>query len=94
MNAGSRLAGKSHKASQALVKERNEVLKAGLENLLHHQKLREAEAQKPNKTTSAINPDHVKVYFCFFINSVMLVLVIKAFYYYNNVVRFYFNVIN
>ncbi|XP_039527158.1 protein moonraker isoform X1 [Pimephales promelas] len=57
---GSRLAGKSHKASQALVKESNEVLKAGLENLLHHQKLRESEAQKPNKTTSAINPDHVK----------------------------------
>ncbi|XP_056127048.1 protein moonraker isoform X2 [Rhinichthys klamathensis goyatoka] len=57
---GSRLAGKSHKTSQALVKERNEVLKAGLESLIHHQKLREADAQKPNKTTSAINPDHVK----------------------------------
>ncbi|KAK7156513.1 hypothetical protein R3I94_006544 [Phoxinus phoxinus] len=57
---GSRLAGKSHKTSQALVKERNEVLKAGLESLIHHQKLREAEAQKSNKTTSAINPDHVK----------------------------------
>ncbi|XP_077064409.1 protein moonraker isoform X2 [Siphateles boraxobius] len=61
MPSGSRLAGKSHKISQALVKERNEVLKAGLESLIHHQKLREAEAQKPNKTTSAINPDHAKV---------------------------------
>ncbi|XP_067306690.1 protein moonraker isoform X2 [Pseudorasbora parva] len=55
---GSRLPGKSHKTSQALVKERSEVLKAGLESLMHHQKLSEAEAQKPNKTTSAINPDH------------------------------------
>lgn len=62
MNAGSRLAGKSHRTSQALAKERNEVLKAGLESLIHNQKLREAEAQKPNKTTSAINPDHVKVF--------------------------------
>ncbi|XP_058655849.1 protein moonraker isoform X2 [Onychostoma macrolepis] len=57
---GSRLAAKSHRTSQALVKERNEVLRAGLESLLHHQKLQKAEAQKPNKTTSAINPDHVK----------------------------------
>ncbi|XP_043115814.1 protein moonraker isoform X2 [Puntigrus tetrazona] len=57
---GSRLAAKSHRTSQALVKERNEVLKAGLESLLHHQKLRAAEAQKPNKTSSAINPDLVK----------------------------------
>ncbi|XP_048017173.1 protein moonraker isoform X3 [Megalobrama amblycephala] len=57
---GSRLAGKSHRTSQALVKERNEVLKAGLESLIHNEKLREAEAQKPNKTTSAINQDHIK----------------------------------
>uniref|UniRef100_A0A9J8C533 Si:dkey-243i1.1 n=1 Tax=Cyprinus carpio carpio TaxID=630221 RepID=A0A9J8C533_CYPCA len=57
---GSRLAAKSHRTSQALVKERSEVLRAGLESLLHHQKLRAAEAQKPNKTSSAINPDHVK----------------------------------
>ncbi|XP_016311150.1 protein moonraker isoform X2 [Sinocyclocheilus anshuiensis] len=57
---GSRLAAKSHRTSQALVKERNEVLRAGLESLLHHQKLRAAEAQKPNKTSNAINPDHVK----------------------------------
>ncbi|KAK2880992.1 hypothetical protein Q8A67_018260 [Cirrhinus molitorella] len=57
---GSRLAEKSHRTSQALVKERNEVLRAGLESLLHHQKLRGAEAQKPNKTTSAFNPDHAK----------------------------------
>ncbi|XP_073674053.1 protein moonraker [Garra rufa] len=57
---GGSLTGKSHRTSQALVKERNEVLKAGLESLLRHQKLKEAEAQKPNKTTSAINPDHAK----------------------------------
>uniref|UniRef100_A0A673JFG8 Uncharacterized protein n=1 Tax=Sinocyclocheilus rhinocerous TaxID=307959 RepID=A0A673JFG8_9TELE len=57
---GSRLAAKSHRTSQALVKERNEVLREGLESLLHHQKLRAAEAQKPNKTSNAINPDHVK----------------------------------
>ncbi|XP_016084772.1 protein moonraker-like isoform X2 [Sinocyclocheilus grahami] len=57
---GSRLAAKSHRTSQALVKERNEVLRAGLESLLHHQKLRATEAQKPNKTSNAINPDHVK----------------------------------
>ncbi|XP_051719444.1 protein moonraker isoform X3 [Ctenopharyngodon idella] len=56
--SGSRLAGKSHRTSQTLAKERNDVLKAGLESLIHNQKLREAEAQKPNKTTSAINPDH------------------------------------
>ncbi|XP_073779877.1 protein moonraker isoform X3 [Danio rerio] len=58
--ASSRLAGKSHRTSQALLKERNDVLKAGLESLIHHQKLREAEAQKTNKTTSAISQDHVK----------------------------------
>ncbi|RXN07626.1 moonraker isoform X1 [Labeo rohita] len=57
---GGRLAVKSHRTSQALVKERNEVLRAGLESLLHHQKLRETEAQKPNKTNSAINQDHAK----------------------------------
>uniref|UniRef100_A0A8C1B7Y2 Si:dkey-243i1.1 n=1 Tax=Cyprinus carpio carpio TaxID=630221 RepID=A0A8C1B7Y2_CYPCA len=62
--AGSRLTGKSHRTSQELVKERSEVLRAGLENLLHHQKLREAEAQKPNKTTSAINPDHQAGHVC------------------------------
>lgn len=58
--ASSRLAGKSHRTSQALLKERNEVLKAGLESLIHNQKLKEAEAQKTNKTTSAIGQDHVK----------------------------------
>jgi len=59
MNAGSRLAAKSHRTSQALVKERNDVLRAGLESLLHNQKLQKPEAQKPNKP---INPDHVKVF--------------------------------
>ncbi|XP_059370280.1 protein moonraker isoform X1 [Carassius carassius] len=52
---GSRLATKSQRTSQALVKERNEVLRAGLESLLHHQKPRE-----PIKTSSVINPNHVK----------------------------------
>ncbi|XP_059370282.1 protein moonraker isoform X3 [Carassius carassius] len=50
---GSRLATKSQRTSQALVKERNEVLRAGLESLLHHQKPRE-----PIKTSSVINPNH------------------------------------
>ncbi len=76
MNAGSRLAAKSHRTSQALVKERNEVLRAGLESLLHHQKLQKPEAQKPNKTTSAINPDHVKVFIIIIINLFILSLVI------------------
>ncbi|XP_026137761.1 protein moonraker-like isoform X2 [Carassius auratus] len=58
---GSRLAAKSQRTSQALVKERSEVLRAGLESLLHHQKLRAAEAQKPIKPSSVINPNHVKV---------------------------------
>ncbi|XP_052432354.1 protein moonraker isoform X1 [Carassius gibelio] len=57
---GSRLAAKSQRTSQALVKERSEVLRAGLESLLHHQKLRAAEAQKPIKPSSVINPNHVK----------------------------------
>ncbi|XP_026137763.1 protein moonraker-like isoform X4 [Carassius auratus] len=57
---GSRLAAKSQRTSQALVKERSEVLRAGLESLLHHQKLRAAEAQKPIKPSSVINPNHVR----------------------------------
>ncbi|XP_052432355.1 protein moonraker isoform X2 [Carassius gibelio] len=57
---GSRLAAKSQRTSQALVKERSEVLRAGLESLLHHQKLRAAEAQKPIKPSSVINPNHAR----------------------------------
>lgn len=60
MNTGGRTAGKPHRTSQALVKERKEVLKAGLESLIHKQK-REIETQKPKKTISIINPAHVKV---------------------------------
>lgn len=59
--AGGRMAGKPHRTLQALVKERNEVLKAGLESLMHNKQKRETEPQKPKKTISAINPVHVKV---------------------------------
>ncbi|XP_051965801.1 protein moonraker [Xyrauchen texanus] len=55
---GSRPAGKARSTSHALVRQRSEVLKAGLESLIHNQKQREAEPQKPNKTTGAINLDH------------------------------------
>lgn len=88
MYAGSRLAGKSHRTSQALAKERNEVLKAGLESLIHNQKLREAEAQKPNKTTSAVNQDHIKVFLLLLIN-VFIVLVIVVLF---NVIHYCSNV--
>lgn len=55
------MARKPHRTSQAVVKERNEVLKAGLESLIHNKQTRETEPQKPKKTISAINPVHVKV---------------------------------
>lgn len=55
-----RLAGKPNRTSQALMKERNEVLKAGLESLIHHQQQRETEPVTPNKSVSTINPGHVK----------------------------------
>ncbi|XP_073718819.1 protein moonraker isoform X2 [Misgurnus anguillicaudatus] len=55
-----RLAGKPHRTSQVLVNERNEVLKAGLESLIHHQQRRETEPVKPDKSVSTINPGHVK----------------------------------
>ncbi|KAA0702050.1 Protein moonraker [Triplophysa tibetana] len=58
--AGSRMAGKPHRTSQSLVKERNEVLKAGLESLMHNKQKRDTEPQKTKKTISAINPAHVK----------------------------------
>ncbi|XP_057207914.1 protein moonraker [Triplophysa rosa] len=57
--AGGRMAGKPHRTSQALVKERNEVLKAGLESLIHNKQKREIELEKPKKTIP-INPAHVK----------------------------------
>ncbi|XP_056613620.1 protein moonraker isoform X2 [Triplophysa dalaica] len=58
--AGSRMAGKPHRTSQLLVKERNEVLKAGLESLMHNKHKREIEPQRPKKNISAINPAYVK----------------------------------
>ncbi|TRY81435.1 hypothetical protein DNTS_008155 [Danionella cerebrum] len=57
---GGRVAAKSQRSSEVLVKERRDILKAGIESLMSHQKQNQ-EAQNADKATKVINQNHVEV---------------------------------